>query len=136
MDVLIILGFILAVLNPVIGGVLVGYIVWLSQPDTGFQIIVLSFFMLSLYGIGPASVGYILCDVFHHVDELNHISPGSKRYTRGCSLTQRQTNRSRSRICWNSSTYVSAGTRCWRSTTSGRTCSGRGRTSTSTGWRS
>jgi cbb3-type cytochrome oxidase subunit 3 len=51
MDILVIVGFILAFLNPVIGGVLVGYIVWLSRPDTGFQIIVLSFFMLSLYGI-------------------------------------------------------------------------------------
>ena len=48
---LTVLGYILAVINPVIGGVLVGYIVWLSQPNTGFQIIVLSFFMLSLYGI-------------------------------------------------------------------------------------
>ena len=52
MDILVIVGFILAFLNPVIGGVLVGYIVWLSRPATGFQIIVLSFFMLSLYGIG------------------------------------------------------------------------------------
>jgi len=51
MTALIIIGYILAVLNPVIGGVLVGYIVWLSRPDTGFQIILLSFFMLSLYGI-------------------------------------------------------------------------------------
>ena len=31
--------------------------------------------LLGLYGIGPASVGYILTDVFHHWDELNHISP-------------------------------------------------------------
>jgi 3-methyladenine DNA glycosylase/8-oxoguanine DNA glycosylase len=31
--------------------------------------------LLALYGIGPASVGYILCDVFHHLDELDHISP-------------------------------------------------------------
>lgn len=30
--------------------------------------------LLGLYGIGPASVGYILFDVFHHLDELNHIS--------------------------------------------------------------
>jgi hypothetical protein len=51
MSILVIFGFILAIINPVIGGVLVGYIVWLSRPDTGFQIIVLSFFMLSLYGI-------------------------------------------------------------------------------------
>jgi 3-methyladenine DNA glycosylase/8-oxoguanine DNA glycosylase len=35
--------------------------------------------LLSLYGIGPASVGYILCDVFHHVDELNHISPWEQK---------------------------------------------------------
>jgi hypothetical protein len=51
MTALIILGYALAVLNPVIGGVLVGYIVWLSRPEAGFQIIVLSFFMLSLYSI-------------------------------------------------------------------------------------
>ena len=35
--------------------------------------------LLSLYGIGPASVGYVLCDVFHHVDELNHISPWEQK---------------------------------------------------------
>ena len=35
--------------------------------------------LLSLYGIGPASVGYILCDVFHHADELNHISPWEQK---------------------------------------------------------
>ena len=35
--------------------------------------------LLSLYGIGPASVAYILCDVFHHVDELNHISPWEQK---------------------------------------------------------
>jgi len=52
MSILAIVGFILAVINPVIGGVLVGYIVWLDEPDTGFQIMMLSLFMLSLYGIG------------------------------------------------------------------------------------
>ena len=31
--------------------------------------------LLRLYGIGPASVGYMLFDVFHHWDELAHISP-------------------------------------------------------------
>jgi len=31
--------------------------------------------LLSLYGVGPASVGYILVDVFHAFDELSHISP-------------------------------------------------------------
>jgi 3-methyladenine DNA glycosylase/8-oxoguanine DNA glycosylase len=31
--------------------------------------------LLSLYGIGPASVGYILIDVFHAFDEMAHISP-------------------------------------------------------------
>jgi 3-methyladenine DNA glycosylase/8-oxoguanine DNA glycosylase len=35
--------------------------------------------LLGLYGIGPASVGYILSDVFHHLDELNHISPWEQR---------------------------------------------------------
>ena len=52
MDVLVIIGIILAIINPVIGGVLVGYIVWLSKPDTGFQLIVLSFTILSLFIIG------------------------------------------------------------------------------------
>ncbi len=52
MSILAIVGFILAVINPVIGGVLVGYIVWLNDPDTGFQIMMLSFFMFSLFAIG------------------------------------------------------------------------------------
>ena len=41
-----------AVVNPVIGGVLVGYIVWLQEPIVGLQLIVLSFTMMSLYVIG------------------------------------------------------------------------------------
>jgi 3-methyladenine DNA glycosylase/8-oxoguanine DNA glycosylase len=35
--------------------------------------------LLALYGIGPASVGYILADVFHHFDEMAHISPWEGR---------------------------------------------------------
>ncbi len=35
--------------------------------------------LLGLYGIGPASVGYILFDVFHHMDELNYISPWKQK---------------------------------------------------------
>lgn len=35
--------------------------------------------LLGLYGIGPASVGYILFDVFHHLGELNHISPWEQK---------------------------------------------------------
>ena len=35
--------------------------------------------LLGLYGIGPASVEYILSDVFHHLDELNHISPWEQK---------------------------------------------------------
>lgn len=35
--------------------------------------------LLGLYGIGPASVGYILFDVFHHLDELNHVSPWEQK---------------------------------------------------------
>jgi len=35
--------------------------------------------LIGLYGIGPASVGYILGDVFHHLDELNHISPWEQK---------------------------------------------------------
>ncbi|MFC1981364.1 hypothetical protein ACFLVN_03875, partial [Chloroflexota bacterium] len=49
--ILIIIGFILAVINPVIGGVLVEYIVWLTEPSTGFQIMMLSLTMMSLFVI-------------------------------------------------------------------------------------
>jgi 3-methyladenine DNA glycosylase/8-oxoguanine DNA glycosylase len=35
--------------------------------------------LLGLYGVGPASVGYILADVFHQLDEMNHISPWEQR---------------------------------------------------------
>jgi 3-methyladenine DNA glycosylase/8-oxoguanine DNA glycosylase len=35
--------------------------------------------LLSLHGVGPASVGYILTDVFHGFDELTHISPWEQR---------------------------------------------------------
>jgi hypothetical protein len=51
MDILVIVGLILAVINPVIGGVLVGYIVWLREPVIGLQIIILSFTMMSLFVI-------------------------------------------------------------------------------------
>ncbi|MFC2051315.1 hypothetical protein ACFLT4_01110 [Chloroflexota bacterium] len=52
MDILAIVGLVLAFINPVIGGVLVGYIVWLSNPNVGLQLIVLSLTMMSLYVIG------------------------------------------------------------------------------------
>lgn len=35
--------------------------------------------LLTLYGVGPASVGYILSAVFHHLDEMNHISPWEQK---------------------------------------------------------
>ncbi len=35
--------------------------------------------LLGLYGIGPASVDYILSDVFHHLDEMSHISPWEQK---------------------------------------------------------
>jgi 3-methyladenine DNA glycosylase/8-oxoguanine DNA glycosylase len=35
--------------------------------------------LLNLYGIGPASVGYILSDVFHHMNELECISPWEQK---------------------------------------------------------
>jgi len=35
--------------------------------------------LLGLYGIGPASAEYILSDVFHHLDEMVHISPWEQR---------------------------------------------------------
>jgi len=52
MDILVIVGLILAFINPVIGGVLVGYIVWLNEPTIGLQLIVLSLTVMSLYVIG------------------------------------------------------------------------------------
>jgi hypothetical protein len=52
MGALEILGLILAFVNPVIGGVLVGYIVWLKNPTVGFQLIVLSLTVMSLFVIG------------------------------------------------------------------------------------
>jgi len=39
--------------------------------------------LVSLYGIGPASIGYIMFDVFHRWDYLNHISPWEQKiYTK------------------------------------------------------
>lgn len=35
--------------------------------------------LLKLYGIGPASVGYLLFDVFHHWDELRYIPPWEQK---------------------------------------------------------
>jgi len=35
--------------------------------------------LISLYGIGPASVGYIMFDVFHRWDFLKHISPWEQK---------------------------------------------------------
>ena len=51
MDVLVIVGLVLAFLNPVIGGVLVGYIVWLNNASAGIQIMILSLTMMSIYVI-------------------------------------------------------------------------------------
>ena len=52
MDILVIVGLILAFINPVIGGVLVGYIVWLNEPVVGLPLIVLSLTVMSLFTIG------------------------------------------------------------------------------------
>ncbi len=35
--------------------------------------------LLSLYGVGPQSVGYIMFDVFHHWDYLKNISPWEQK---------------------------------------------------------
>jgi len=35
--------------------------------------------LLKLYGVGPATVWYILFDVFHHWDFFNHISPWEQK---------------------------------------------------------
>ncbi|MFH1705341.1 MAG: hypothetical protein ABH867_00325 [Patescibacteria group bacterium] len=36
-------------------------------------------FLISLYGIGPASVGYIMFDAFHHWDYVKNISPWEQK---------------------------------------------------------
>ena len=35
--------------------------------------------LLKLYGIGPATVWYLLFDVFHHYDFFDHISPWEQK---------------------------------------------------------
>ena len=35
--------------------------------------------LLKLYGVGPATVWYLLFDVFHHLDFFNHISPWEQK---------------------------------------------------------
>ncbi len=35
--------------------------------------------LLNLYGVGPATVWYLLFDVFHHFDELTYISPWEQK---------------------------------------------------------
>jgi 3-methyladenine DNA glycosylase/8-oxoguanine DNA glycosylase len=39
--------------------------------------------LLELYGVGPATVGYLLMDVFHHWDHFDHVSPWEQKiYTK------------------------------------------------------
>ena len=52
MSILVIVGLILAFINPVIGGVLVGYIVWRNNPAVGLQLMMLSLTVMSLFVIG------------------------------------------------------------------------------------
>ena len=35
--------------------------------------------LLALYGVGPATVWYLLFDVFHHLDFFNHVSPWEQK---------------------------------------------------------
>src|SRR3972149_2931697 len=35
--------------------------------------------LLKLYGVGPATVWYLLFDVFHHWDFFNHVSPWEQK---------------------------------------------------------
>jgi len=51
-SILVIVGLILAFINPVIGGVLVGYIVWRNNPAVGLQLMMLSLTVMSLFVIG------------------------------------------------------------------------------------
>lgn len=52
MDILVIIGLILSFINPVIGGVLVGYLLWLREPDVGLPLMILSLTVMSLFVIG------------------------------------------------------------------------------------
>jgi 3-methyladenine DNA glycosylase/8-oxoguanine DNA glycosylase len=47
----------------------------LRKKDRGTQMKML----LELYGVGPATVWYLLFDVFHHFDFFNHISPWEQK---------------------------------------------------------
>jgi 3-methyladenine DNA glycosylase/8-oxoguanine DNA glycosylase len=35
--------------------------------------------LLKFYGVGPATVWYLLFDVFHHWNFFNHVSPGEQK---------------------------------------------------------
>jgi len=48
--------------------------------------------LLKLYGIGPATVWYLLFDVFHHLDFFNHISPWEQKIYSKLFFNRRSNN--------------------------------------------
>ena len=76
-----------------------------------------------LYGVGPATVWYLLFDVFHHWDLFNHISPWEQKIYSKLFFDRDPKPPSRSRTCWRTSSST-ARTSSWPSTTSGKTCGG------------
>ena len=79
--------------------------------------------LLSLYGIGPASVGYILVDVFHAFDELGTSRRGNSGSTRACSPAAPPRDLCRSACSWSEPLRGRLGEPL-PSTTYGKTCSG------------
>lgn len=51
MSLLTLVGYIFAFCNPVVGGVVIGWIVWVNGSDEGLRIIVLSLIMFDVYAI-------------------------------------------------------------------------------------
>ena len=64
--------------------------------------------LLALYGVGPASVEYILSDVFHHHDAMAHISPWEQKIYSKLFFDRDPAIRRRSPSCWPTSTRVRA----------------------------
>lgn len=90
--------------------------------------------LLRLYGVGPATVSYLLFDVFHHWDFFDHISPWEQKIYSGLFFDRDPKTLFRWRSCW--SVFRDTGnTDNLRCTTSGKTSSGRGRASISPGWK-
>src|SRR3990167_8836171 len=49
-----------------------------GHPSSLYEYLIIGI-LLQLYGVGPATVWYLLFDVFHHWDFFNHISPWEQK---------------------------------------------------------